>query len=41
LYQYHIFKEFWDDVAMAMKGENTAIRVVDLTTSESPPASAE
>jgi hypothetical protein len=41
LYQYHIFTEFWDDVATAMKGENTVSRVVDLTTSESPPASAE
>jgi hypothetical protein len=41
LYQYHIFTEFWDDVATAMKGENTVSRVVDLTTSELPPASAE
>jgi hypothetical protein len=41
LYQYPIFTEFWNDVATAMKGGNKPVRVVDLTTSESPPASAE
>lgn len=41
LYHLPIYTEFWDDVATAMKGGNKPVRVVDLTASESPPASAE
>jgi hypothetical protein len=41
LYLYPMCSEFWDDVTMAVEGGNNPVRVIDLATSESPPAFAE
>jgi hypothetical protein len=40
LYLYPMHTEFWDDISTAIEGGDKAVRVVDLASSESPPAFA-